>query len=206
MIAIVDYGMGNLRSVLNACLALGCEAELARGPEQLKDATRIILPGVGAFGDGMENLSAAGWIPALAEEVRGKGKPLLGICLGMQVLATAGTEHGNHHGLGWIDGVVDLMRPEDRRVRIPHIGWNDVHIVKADGLYAGLSGAPTFYFVHGYALLPKDPSLVSGLASHGVDFVASVEAPPIYGTQFHPEKSQRAGMQVLRNFASVRPC
>ncbi len=204
MIAIVDYGMGNLRSVLNACLALGCPAQLTRGPDDLREAERIILPGVGAFGDGIARLRERGFVPALDDAVRGQGKPLLGICLGMQLLATSGTEHGSHDGLGWIPGVVDLMRPEDPAVRIPHIGWNDVRIVKPDGLYAGVTGTPTFYFVHGYALLPREPSIVSGIATHGGTFVASVETPPIYGTQFHPEKSQRSGMQVLRNFAGLR--
>jgi glutamine amidotransferase len=204
VIAINDYGMGNLMSVINACVALGAEATLARRPEDLKAAARVILPGVGAFGDGMRNLRAAGWVEAMHDEVRGKGKPFLGICLGMQLLATRGTEHGLHEGLGWIDGVADALHTDDPRVRIPHIGWNDVTFTRRQGLYAGLAAPQSFYFVHSYVLRPQDASLTSGVCVHGEEFPASIEAPPIFGTQYHPEKSQKPGMRVLRNFLEMR--
>jgi len=200
MIAIVDYGMGNLRSVLNACLAVGARAEIAHTPDALASASGIILPGVGAFGDGMERLRQGAWIPALESEVRRGGKPLFGICLGMQLLATSGTEHGVQPGLGWVDGTVEALRSDDPAVRIPHIGWNEVRVLRAEGLYAGLASVETFYFVHSFALVPKDRSCVTAVCSHGPEFVASIEAPPFYGTQFHPEKSQKPGMRLLRNF------
>lgn len=129
-IVIIDYGMGNLRSVKNAFDILGEEAQVSDNPETLRTADRIVLPGVGAFGDGMYNLVAAGWIDILEDEVRHKKKPFLGLCLGMQLLADRGTEHGIHDGLKWIPGVVERIPETDTSVRIPHIGWNDVSFVK----------------------------------------------------------------------------
>ena len=204
--AIVDYGMGNLRSVANACEALGSPARIARRPEELRDADRIILPGVGAFGDAMRNLAAAGWIEALDAEVRGKGKPFLGICLGMQLLATRGTEFGSHAGLGWIPGTAVKLDPADATLRVPHMGWNRVEVVKRDGLLAGLGEGADFYFVHSYVLQPEDPSVVTGRCSHGTAFAAVVERGQIQATQFHPEKSQKAGLTVLGNFLKRAAC
>jgi imidazole glycerol-phosphate synthase subunit HisH len=199
-IGIVDYGMGNLTSVLNAFVALGADAAILRKPEEADGADRLVLPGVGAFGDGMANLKRAGWIDVLEREVRGRGKPFLGICLGMQLLATEGTEHGVHGGLNWIPGRVERLEPGDASLRVPHIGWNDVRFEKKDGLYAGLGDSGVFYFVHSFALKPNDPSAISGLCAYGVEFAASVEVGNIAATQFHPEKSQKAGLRVLRNF------
>jgi glutamine amidotransferase len=200
---IVDYGMGNLRSVANAFAAAGCEATISRDPADLRRARRIVLPGVGAFGDGMANLRTAGWIDALDAAVRGKGTPFIGLCLGMQLLAATGTEHGHHEGLGWIPGAVVRLPSGDPSIRIPHIGWNDVRLTKRDGLFAGLGDGATFYFVHSYAFDVRDGALVSGVCTHGVDFAASLEAGNVFATQFHPEKSQRAGLQVLRNFLRI---
>jgi len=173
MIAIIDYGMGNLRSVANAFETLGAEAKIAAEPGALRDATGIVLPGVGAFGDGMRNLHARGFVEALQAEVLDGGKPFLGLCLGLQLLGTTGLEHGTHAGLGWIPGVVDrLPMPPD--LRVPHIGWNDVRIVKTDGLYAGLGEKQVCYFVHSYALRPEDRSVISGVCDYGIEFVASI--------------------------------
>lgn len=201
--AVINYGMGNLRSVANAVEALGHEAFIADRPEMLRTAERIILPGVGAFGDGMRQLGGGGWTEHLDREVRHNGKPFLGLCLGMQLLASTGTEHGNHDGLGWIRGTVDRL-PSGGGLRIPHIGWNDVRFTKREGLYASLGDSGVFYFVHSYIFRPEDPQVVTGVCTYGGDFVASIECRNIFGTQFHPEKSQKAGLAVLKRFLEMR--
>jgi glutamine amidotransferase len=192
--------MGNLRSVVNAIEALGHQAVIASHPKALREATSIVLPGVGAFGDGMRLLEVNGWLEGLHCEVKAKGKPFLGLCLGMQLLGTSSTEHGEHQGLNWVPGVVQRLDSSDGAIRIPHVGWNDVRFVKDNGLYRNLGTERTFYFVHSYVLTPDDPSVVSGLSTYGGTFAASVEVDNICGTQFHPEKSQAAGLAVLRNF------
>ena len=198
-VAIIDCQMGNLRSVMNAFAMLGLPASVTRDPADLRRAEAIVLPGVGAFGDAMLNLRTAGWIEALEEEVRRKGKPYLGLCLGMELLAEQSTEHGHYEGLGWLPGIVDRF-PSDRGLRIPHIGWNDVRFQKTDGLFAGLGESQAFYFVHSYVLTPRDPGAISGICTYGDDFAASIEFDNIAATQFHPEKSHQAGLAVLRNF------
>lgn len=207
-IVIIDYGMGNLRSVANAFLALDFPAEVSSRPEDLRASDRIVLPGVGAFGDGMRNLELGGWIPVLEETVVRGGRPLLGICLGMHLLATTGTEGGLRQGLGWIPGVVERLLGDSPAIRVPHIGWNEVRFAKACGLFAGLDQTQAFYFVHSYVLRPEDPSVVAGTTTHGVEFAAAIERGNVWGTQFHPEKSQKAGLAVLRCFASQKgtPC
>jgi glutamine amidotransferase len=200
---IIDYGMGNLRSVANAFAVLGCEALISNQPEDLRRVDRIVLPGVGAFGDGMDNLQAAGWLKPLEEEVRHKGKPFLGLCLGMHLLASTGTEHGTHTGLNWIPGNVKRIETDAPSIRVPHIGWNDVYFTQKSGLYADLGDSQTFYFVHSYILSPQDDTVVSGICNYGVDFAASVEMDNIFATQFHPEKSHKAGLSVLKNFLTI---
>jgi imidazole glycerol-phosphate synthase subunit HisH len=211
MLTVIDYGMGNLRSVMNAFASLDQPAFIARAPEDLRRADMIVLPGVGAFGDGMQNLRAGGWVGALEEEVREKGKPFLGLCVGMQLLATTGTEHGTHEGLGWVPGVCRRIQADtDAALRVPHIGWNDVRFLKKQGLYSGIKeDAQSFYFVHSYVLEPEDPSVISGLCSYGGEFAASLEVDNIYATQYHPEKSHRAGLSVLKTFIELQsrvPC
>jgi glutamine amidotransferase len=200
--AIINYGLGNIRSVANAIETLNHEAVIADRPGMLESAERVILPGVGAFGDGMRSLSEGGWVDALEHNILKVGKPFLGLCLGMQLLASNGTEHGIHKGLGWIRGTVDRLRSTDD-LRIPHIGWNDVRFVRRDGLYAGQDESSVFYFVHSYVLQPEDPKVVSGVCSYGEEFVASIECQNIFGTQFHPEKSQKAGLAVLKRFLDL---
>jgi glutamine amidotransferase len=203
MVGIIDYGMGNLRSVLNAFRFLGAEARIITRPEELRDAARIVLPGVGAFGDGVRHLRERGFVEALNEEVRGRGKPFLGICLGMQLLAVTGMEFGPHAGLGWVDGVVGRF-PEAvaaTPLRVPHVGWNDVCFRRTDGMYAGLGRAQAFYFVHSYMLPATEAAAVNGVCSYGLEFAASLEIGNVWATQFHPEKSHQAGLAVLRNFA-----
>jgi len=199
-IAIIDYGMGNLRSVENAFLSLIPDVRTVCEPQALRDAEKIVLPGVGAFGDGMARLESGGWIAALEEEVRVRRKPFLGLCVGMQVLATTGKEHGSYRGLNWVPGVVDRLVGSEG-VRVPHIGWNDVELINNDGLYAGVE-RPVFYFVHSFVFRPDDPAAISGVCRHGERFAASIECGNIWATQFHPEKSQRSGLQVLRNFVT----
>ena len=201
-IGIINYGMGNLRSVRNAFHAVGGHAEVAEKPQDLAQADAVALPGVGAFGDGMANLRAQGWVEALEEQVRQKGKPFIGLCLGQQLLAATGTEHGTHAGLGWIPGSVDRLTPA-AGLRIPHIGWNDVRFSAGSRMYAGLGEARNFYFVHSFVLKPDDASLVNGQCEHGQPFAASIERGNIWATQYHPEKSQHAGLTVLKNFLAA---
>lgn len=202
-LVIIDYGMGNLQSVANAFRAVDCVPAISVHPQDLKTADRIVLPGVGAFGDGMKNLRVSGWIDVLEEEVRYRNKPFLGLCLGMQLLGTTGTEHGLHEGLNWIAGRVERIRSDDPAIRVPHIGWNDVRFTKKNGLYSGLGDSQVFYFVHSYVLCPEDTSVISSICSHGIEFCASIEKENVWATQYHPEKSQKAGLRVLQNFLDM---
>jgi len=199
-LVIIDYGMGNLTSVANAFASLGARPEIIVHPGEMEGADRIVLPGVGAFGDGMASLRSGGWIDPLHRAVLEEGTPFLGICLGMQILASEGTENGHHEGLGWIPGSVERIATGDPDVRVPHIGWNDVRFLKDTGMYRGLGDSRTFYFVNSYVLQPEDPSVISGTFTYGREYVASIEAGPVAATQFHPEKSQKAGLAVLKNY------
>ncbi len=204
-IVMVDYGMGNLRSVVNAFEAIGQPVCITSDPGDLKRASAIILPGVGAFGDGMKNLRQRGLIEPLQEEVLEKKKPYLGICLGMQFLAQRSFEDGCHPGLGWIDAEVKKIVPDDSKFRVPHIGWNDVHIEREGKLLEGVGADPVFYFVHSYYvdMAPGQAHIVTSTCWHGVSIAASLECENILGVQFHPEKSQRAGIKLLRNFVDL---
>jgi imidazole glycerol-phosphate synthase subunit HisH len=200
MVGVIDYGMGNLRSVLNALEHLGADACLISTPDAAGEADRLVLPGVGAFGRGMANLAARGFADELGRLTE-EGRPLLGICLGMQLLATTGTEHGAHEGLGLIPGVV--RRLDAGSLRIPHVGWNGLQPRSSNGLLAGLSADPTFYFVHSYEFQPDDPNAVTATTDYGGDVVACVQRGAVFGVQFHPEKSQADGMRLLGNFMAL---
>jgi glutamine amidotransferase len=200
MIVVVDYGMGNVRSVVNALLAAGGDARVSNRAEDLRAADRIILPGVGAFGDCMRNLIATGLVEVLEEEVRSKGKPFLGICVGMQLLAREGHENGTHAGLGWVPGIVTRFTVEDKGLKVPHVGWNEVLSTKEGVLLLQFRGRPTFYFVHSYHFVCDDPEDVYAVCDYGLPFTAAIERGNIFGTQFHPEKSQQNGQRVLKNF------
>ena len=202
-VSIIDYGMGNLRSVANAFASFDCDINITQNPKDLYQASHIVLPGVGAFGDGIKNLQSGGWIEVLEAEVISKGKPFLGICLGMQLLATIGTEYGLHQGLNWIPGTVNRLQVNDDSIRVPHIGWNDVNFLKKDHLYKYLLDSQVFYFVHSYIFDVEDQSVISGLTNYGSNFIASLEKDNIYATQFHPEKSQNVGIEVLKNFVNL---
>lgn len=200
MIAIVDYGTGNLRSVTNAFDTLGYQAQIVAKPEMLNTSSAIVLPGVGAFGDGMKHLHAAGWVDALTDQVIHKTKPFLGICLGMQLIAASGMEHGYNKGLNWVSGVVDRLPNKNTDLPIPHIGWNDVIFSKNSKLFANLGESQTFYFVHSYALTPDNANVISGQCEYGSKFAAAIEQDNIWAVQFHPEKSQKAGLKIFENF------
>jgi len=201
-VAIINYGLGNLRSVYNAIQFVGGEAFIAAKPEELRNASHIILPGVGAFGDGIGILNDNGWTGEIVRQASEEGKPFLGICLGMQLLARKGTEHGDFDGLGLIDGTVIKLETGDRTLRVPHIGWNTVKIDRPGKMYEGIESADC-YFVHSYVLETTDRNVISGTSHHGHDFVASVEYGNVWGTQFHPEKSQKPGLRILKNFVAA---
>jgi imidazole glycerol-phosphate synthase subunit HisH len=201
-LALIDYGAGNLRSVANALRAAGAaDVALTADPDVVARAERIVLPGVGAFAACMAGLSAIdGMIAALEQRVRGKGAPFLGICVGMQLMADAGEEHGRHAGLGWIGGTVRAFAPAPG-LRIPHMGWNDVTPTRAHPVLA----AGEAYYLHGYHF--ADVAAADGLATsdHGGAFVGAVGRDNMVGVQFHPEKSQRYGIACLERFLAWRP-
>lgn len=198
-IVVIDYGMGNVGSVKNALDFLGAASMLSRKAEDLEKASHIILPGVGAFGDGMNNLRKFGLIPVLQEEVLKRKKPLLGICLGLQLLAERGEEGGVREGLGFIKGTVRRFRVDSTKFRIPHIGWNDVSPIGDPLLFKGISST-IFYFVHSFFLEPTDKDMIAATCFYGEEFTAAIRKENIFGTQFHPEKSQKSGLALLKNF------
>jgi len=200
MIGIIDYGMGNLMSVRNACEYIGAEAKVCRDPGELAGTDLLILPGVGAFGDCMKNLRRRDFVAALNKMVIGSGIPILGICLGMQAMAKRSFEGGEHEGLGWLDADVVRIRPEGRDYRVPHIGWNDVTLAGNNPLFAGLPADPVFYFVHSYHVQCRDSGDLAATCDYGGTVTAAVRKGNIFGTQFHPEKSQDLGLRVLENF------
>jgi glutamine amidotransferase len=200
-VVVVNYGMGNLGSVRRALEECGAEVRVSENAADLADADRIVLPGVGAFPDGMKNLRAAGWPVALEGALANPRVALLGICLGMQLLADKGHESGDTDGLGLIPGEVKRMVAADEE-RIPHVGWNEVHVVRGGRLLAGIEDGTDFYFVHSYTLEAKREADVAGRTPYGGGFASVVQRGNVFGTQFHPEKSSRAGFQLLRNFLS----
>ena len=199
MVVIVDYDMGNVGSVKNALDFLGVSSILSREPQDLQAASHIILPGVGAFKDGMDNLRRFGLLPVLQKEVLEKKKPFLGVCLGMQLLAEAGEEGGHHEGLSFVKGTVRKFRTDPKKFRIPHIGWNDVVPQKDSVLFRGIA-SDVFYFVHSYFLEPSEEGIVEATCSYGETFPAAIRKGSIFGVQFHPEKSQKSGLALLKNF------
>lgn len=205
-VAIVNYGMGNLGSVRRAFEDLGAQTLIAEHPAALYEADRIVLPGVGAFSEGMSRLRAGGWTGALDRLVRDDGRPLLGICLGMQMLADSGDEGGGGPGLGLIDGEVLRLDALGCQLRIPHVGWNELAFTDSEPLFDHIPQRSDFYFVHSYAFRTRRPEHVIATTDYGVPVVAAVRNRRVLGTQFHPEKSSKAGRQVLRNFLDLAPC
>lgn len=205
-VAIINYGMGNLSSVRRAFEEIGAETIIADHPSFLYKVNRVVLPGVGAFAEGMTYLSHGGWIPALHDVVAIQHKPLLGICLGMQMLATHGLEGGLSEGLGLIPGQVQRLDTLGCKLRIPHVGWNEVRYKSADVLSEGIPDASDFYFVHSYAFVPDDDKHLIATVPYGIDVTAIIQNGNVFGCQFHPEKSSKAGRQLLKNFISYSPC
>lgn len=201
-VGIVNYGMGNLASVFRAVETIGFTPFIANYPPELRTASRIILPGVGSFREGMDRLDRGEWTGELKRLVREEGRPLLGVCLGMQFLAERGTEGGGRQGLGFIAGTVEHLSEAGCTERVPHVGWNEMHIRRADPLIEGIPDATDFYFVHSYVLKPANDEDVLGSADYGCQVTAAVRRDNVWGTQFHPEKSSKAGLQLLRNFIS----
>jgi len=205
MIAVVDYGMGNVGSILNMCRHLGIPCRTVATVVELRSADKLVLPGVGSFDAGMERLRTLGLVEALGEAVLGRRTPILGICLGMQ-LFTRTSEEGNQSGLGWLAADtrrLPVQADDGTRCRLPHMGWAEVAARADSQLFAGAGADERYYFVHSYRVVCDDHALAAATAEHGVRFTAAIEAPPIFGTQFHPEKSHRFGMRILRNFAAL---
>lgn len=208
MIAIVDYGMGNLRSVQKALEKLGHTAQVTSEPAAIRSAERVILPGVGAFGAAMVNLTRVdGDRPPLADAVKeaaASGKPFLGICLGMQLLLSASEELGQHEGLNLVPGqVVKFDFGADPALKIPHMGWNTLSFPRETRLFRGLEDGAFVYFVHSFYCLPDDPSVTAAVCEHGLPFCAALERDNLFAAQFHPEKSGAAGLRMLDNFARL---
>ena len=201
-VALIDYGAGNLHSVHNALRAAGAQhIAITADPDVVARADRIVLPGVGAFGACMAGLAAIdGMIAAMDRRARDEGRPFLGVCVGMQLLADEGVEHGSTAGLGWIGGRVEAIRPPDPTIRVPHMGWNDVTTVGG-----GLVEPGEAYFLHGYHFVAADAAEVAATTDHGGPLTAAVARDTIIGTQFHPEKSQAYGLAFLSRFLAWRP-
>ena len=203
MISIIDYGMGNLRSVSKAFEHLGYPVQVTRDSSVLMESTRIVLPGVGAFPDCMKNLERFGLVEPIRQWIK-NGKPFLGICLGLQLLFTESEEFGNHPGMDILKGRV-VRFPPSKLLKIPHMGWNRLKVLKGSPILDGVKEEDAFYFVHSYYVVPEDPNVICTETDYGIPFTSSVQKQNIFACQFHPEKSQAVGLRVLKNFAQWNP-
>lgn len=208
---IIDYGSGNLRSAEKAFersireLGVRGEVKVTSNADEVANADRVVLPGVGAFGDCRQGLDAVpGMVEALEEAVGQKARPFLGICVGMQLMATRGLEHGEHAGLNWIEGDVVALTPDDPSLKIPHMGWNELQVLHDHPVLADLPVSHA-YFVHSFHLAAKSPSQVAAITQYGGPVTAAVARDNMIGTQFHPEKSQALGLALIRNFLQWKP-
>jgi glutamine amidotransferase len=202
-VALVDYGIGNVDSVRRALQECGAEVLLTADEREFEKASAIVLPGVGAFGDGMRHLKDRGLVEILDRQVLDKKIPFLGVCLGMQMLAKKGFENETSDGLGWIDADCVRLEPKDAGERIPHIGWNEAAHDGRSPLFKDLPSGKDFYFVHSYALKCRDSAEIVATTPYAGGFPSAVGRGHIWGVQFHPEKSQKAGFQLLRNFLAL---
>lgn len=200
---IIDYGMGNLLSVQRAFEKCGSDAVISDNPLELRDAEHIVLPGVGAFPDAMNNLMKGGWVEELNRAVLEKEIPILGICLGMQLLAEKGYEVHECKGLGYIPGEIVLFEQTDEKERIPHVGWNEIQKCIETPLFDGIADGTNYYFVHSYHFKPRNVENIATKTPYCGEFVSSVIKDNIVGTQFHPEKSQKAGFKLIKNFLAM---
>ena len=203
MIAIIDYGMGNLRSVQKALEKVGADARVTQKTEDIRGADKIVLPGVGAMRPAMEKLDALGLIPAVKQAI-GAGKPFLGICLGLQLLFEKSNEGGDVNGLGILKGKVE--RFSSAKQKVPHMGWNQLKLKKpVNRLFKDIAPLSYVYFCHSYFVNPKDAESAAATTDYGAEFVSAIAVDNIYGVQFHPEKSQAVGLKILGNFNSLSP-
>jgi len=212
-VALIDYGSGNLRSAAKAIQraadenTIALDLKVTAKTDDVAAADAIVLPGVGAFADCYRGLSSLdGMIEVLNDQVIAKAKPFLGICVGMQLMASVGREHGVHKGLGWIEGAVELLQPSDPSLKIPHMGWNQLNLRQPQHpVLAGISAGDHAYFVHSYHFKLRDSSHVLAEAEYGGPVLAAIGRANMVGTQFHPEKSQTTGLRLLANFLRWRP-
>jgi imidazole glycerol-phosphate synthase subunit HisH len=204
MVSIINYGLGNLGSILNMFKKLGIEARLVSRPEEILSSAKLLLPGVGAFDAGMDNLRNSGLIESMNEQVINKKVPLLGICLGMQMLGK-GSEEGKSPGLGWIDAFTHKFNfnENEDRLTVPHMGWNFIRIEKQHPIVRDLPVNPRYYFVHSYYVKCQNKEDVLLTSNYGIDFTCGLQHNNIIGVQFHPEKSHKYGFQLLKNFSDI---
>lgn len=201
MLVIIDYGAGNLASVRNAFLKIGAQAAISSDPKVIVQADKAVLPGVGAFADAMENLRRLHLDMTVKAAIE-SGTPLLGICLGMQLLFTQGEEHGIHPGLDLVKGRV-LRFDLPREYKVPHMGWNTIYPQEGSRLLKDIPGGSHFYFVHSYYVEPENDAAIAARSDYGIDFVCAIEQENLFATQFHPEKSGDMGLKILHNFAEL---
>jgi len=205
-IGIINYGMGNLGSIQNALESLGADSFIMGSPDMLESADRIILPGVGAFAAAVKHLEEDQWIPGIKQAVVEQQRPLLGICLGMQLLLSSGDEGGHCKGLGFIEGEVKRLQLKDPSLRVPHMGWNEVDYTCDSPIFQNIPDQSDFYFVHSYAAIPVSDDDVIARTKYGGDFVVAIRRKNVFGVQFHPEKSSIPGRKLLQNFLEYQPC
>lgn len=202
MIAVIDYGAGNLQSVVKAFHYIGTDCLVTKEKEQILNCEGAVLPGVGSFGDAMDSMHRSGAFDAVNEFIS-TGKPFLGICLGLQLLFGGSEESPGVKGMNLLGGSITKIPDVGGTLKIPHMGWNSLNILRRDGLYAGIEGEPYVYFIHSYFLKAEDAAIVSARTEYGTSIDASVQSGNIYATQFHPEKSGTVGLQILRNFVNI---
>lgn len=202
MIAVIDYGAGNLQSVVKALKYIDCDCIVTNNKEEILNSDGALLPGVGSFGDAMNSMKLNGTDDTVIDFVH-TGKPFLGICLGLQLLFGSSEESCEIKGLDLLKGSITRIPDQNGTLKIPHMGWNSLYIEKHDGLYKGISDDPYVYFVHSYYLRADDPEIVSARTNYGTMIDASVQFENIYATQFHPEKSGKVGLQILNNFVDI---
>ena len=198
-VCVLDYGSGNVASVYNLINRLGYDIKVSNKVEDIKKSSHLILPGVGAFGSSVEKIKNNISIELLSDEVKVKKKPFLGICVGMQVLAEKGLEFGSHEGLGWIEGTVEKINAKV----LPHVGWNNIEMKKNSPIFSNIKNASDFYFVNSYALKVKDNNIIIAETTYENTFCSAVQKENIFGVQFHPEKSQKVGQDIIENFLKV---
>jgi glutamine amidotransferase len=207
LIAVVDYGMGNLRSVQKALENVGCKVLVTSSPQQILDARSLVLPGVGAFKDCIHNLEKLNLIEPILKSIK-DGKPFLGICLGLQILFTESEEFGKSLGLNLVKGAVVRFsggyNADRTRLKVPHMGWNAISIKRNLPLFSGIEDSSFFYFVHSYCVVPDDKDTVVTTTRYGIEFASCIQKENIFACQFHPEKSQQVGLQVLKNFGKIK--